>query len=190
MLSASWKVGLFWLLGLRLAFAADLTLAFVTPKAVYHLGENVPIHVVWHNTSQRPLRILPDIPAAPNGCFNIRAVDSAQRPEIIACGQLSIDFEGTFKDAKLLKPGQSYSRDVSCKFVSHLPAKYWGSRPSGLYLLWGITAVRLPSDGRYMFKARYEMIRDFQVDVARYFKPPLLWLGKIYSQPVTIEFRR
>lgn len=191
MLSVVSRVTVLLLATFSSSLAAELSLSFVTPKSVYRVGDEVPMHVVWWNTSAHPLRVLPDIPAAPNGCFKLRALDSSKRPTILACGQLSIDFESAFKDAKLLKPGRSYSRDIGCKFVSKLPTQYWGSKPSGLYLLWGITAARLSAPGRYEFTARYDMPPGlFDREVAQYFKPALLWTGKtIYGPPVVVEFR-
>lgn len=156
-------------------------------KHVYHVGERLSIHIGYRNVSPEFIRFLPTAEVYSAGVLSLRDAKGKKVDHFITFAHLGIDNEQLSREVVILRPNQEYHRTVSAQIRSTLPPDYH-DKTIGLFLVFRVSAIRLPGFGRYKLAIEYDSISN---PTAQYFsRAPNVWEGNSISNWENVEFRR
>jgi hypothetical protein len=152
------------------------------------IGDHPVFTITYKNESKREIAIMPEYRVYAASEIDCVRVSDGKRAQRIPLGQAVLDFEGFKKSFRVLRPGEIYSRHIRGTFSNRLPSVY-GRRESAPYLVLGGSAIRLPGFGTYKITTDYSGMAEDR-SLAGPGKGSKLWLGKVQSTPIAIEFRK
>jgi hypothetical protein len=165
----------------------ELSIALKPERGAYKPGDNLMIQIAYHNASRRAVRILPDLLVYPAAAFKFRKLLNGSVGKTLKYSQIDVDVEQWAKDVVVLNPGKTYTRALSIKVVDRLPKEY-GRLEGGLFILFPVSAVQLPSPGRYAVTMTYDSV-EHPVRRAVHGSPKL-WEGQAASPAIFATFER
>lgn len=165
--------------------AAQVELNLRVPKKVYQVGETIRFELVFSNSSNNNIKLLPEPKPLPASVIRVETLDGRRVGDVIAFGDGSIDFEAWSKEVVVVKARKTFSRRYDVKVASSLPPSYDDKR-KGLFLWFDGSNIQLPAVGKYRVVAYYDCGPKHPVE--RFV--PDLWNGHLQSNAVIVEFTK
>ncbi len=163
----------------------ELNISLRPKKPVYKSGDRLTIEIKYRNRQRRAVRLLPNLLVYPAAAFKFRNVSNGTQGTFLKYSEIDIDVEQWAKDVVTLGPGKTCSRQLKVQVVDRLPSEY-GNNRRGLFILFLVSAVALPSPGRYAVTMDYDSIEHpVRRVIHRY---PEFWQGKVSSPPIIADF--
>jgi hypothetical protein len=167
--------------------ASDLQIALHFDKDEYRIGDQMKCNVRFTNDSRHAIRVLPIDVFVEAAELQYTSHDTSQAATVVRIGEHYFDEAGLSKQVITLAPGNSIARQITAMVVDSLPGDYRDPR-KGLFLNFGLSAVRLPTFGKYTVMKRFE--ERSNATVTRYLpKGPPFWKGVITSPSVDVDFK-
>ncbi len=156
-------------------------------KSVYRVGDQLKCSILFTNISSRPIRFLPIDVFVDAAELRFRSGNQPWVEHIVERGERYYDFEALSRKVTVLQPKETFTRQITATVLDLLPPDYREPR-RGLFLEYGLSALRLPGFGRYTVVKRFEEhSNDF---VTRYLPPgPPFWEGVVTSSPIEVDFK-
>lgn len=182
------------IVSVTLALSADgedrLSFSIHANPQTVRLGQRVSFTFSYRNNADRTIGIIPEYYAYEALDVHLTNVDSRVVGEMFPYLGPHIDPDLARKNFRLLKPGQTYRRTLTAVFGSSLPEQVAASRRKpGFYLLFADSAIKVPAFGKYKATSRYLGIAAYRNELSAPARE-MLWIGKTFAPPITIEFRR
>ncbi len=155
-------------------------------KQSYQLGDTLKCFIVFTNTSDRTIRLLPRDIIFPAAEVHFQSLGTGNFGQLVRLGEIAIDFEELSKQVVVLPPGASYNRTLEAEVRSTFRDSYHDNR-RGLILDFPGSALLMPGFGKY------RVVKEFKQSphdyILQYLSAgPPLWSGKVQSPPVFVEF--
>jgi hypothetical protein len=160
----------------------DLSLRF--DRKTYKVGDIVRVNLVFANSSNRKVLILPTSQAYTANVFKFTRISGGKLGEIVRFGENSIDFIGLSREVVRLGAGRSYTWSLKGEIASTLP-DFMGPNTRGLYLVFPGSAIGLPDFGQYRATARY--VSGTENPINQLLHGERLWVGEVESKPSMIK---
>ncbi|MFN2621758.1 MAG: hypothetical protein ABR611_02840 [Chthoniobacterales bacterium] len=169
--------------------SSELKLTVWFSSKVFTIGDTVDFLITFKNTSNQPIRVLPEVGLFSSDLLSIRKLGGGAKVEYVrAPVERGLDLTALSKYVVLLNPGDSLTRNLSAVVVSHLPEAY--EKPeTGLFLDFSNSAIKLPGFGKYEARADYDSTFEHPTG-SLLVEDPKLWSGKVHSPAVLLEFRK
>jgi hypothetical protein len=166
------------------ANAEELQLTLRSDRDHYRVGEDIKFKIIYKNTSNHPIWLLPQTESYPVDALSIKKFGDSRRPQKIRLGEQSVAWDGLAEQAVRVKPGAEIQRLLQAEVRSNLPSIY-EETSEGIFLVLPGSAVRLLGTGDYEVRAVFHSSPNHPVN--RYLPSGAhLWRGDVTSNPISI----
>lgn len=168
---------------------SGVSISLSSDKESYKIGETVQFLISFKNTGPDAVTLLPDNTVYSSDLVLSTRLGGGPSPKVLRYGEIGIDFERLAKEAVVLRPGATFQLALPVKFSRSLP-KYFHDDRNGVFLVFkGMSAIELPSFGKYRFIAKHDASGDGHLK--HYLRgSPGFWEGKSRSGPILLELSK